>query len=73
MNELIECDWDCLARVERGGSPASGYATASRARLEAMNFILARPNNTLAITGLGRNALIRHQLRLALPPGLLER
>lgn len=65
MNPLMECDWACLAGVERGDDPASAGSAESRARLEAMNFIAARPRNTLVITGLGRDALIRHHYRLA--------
>jgi hypothetical protein len=67
LKDLLQYDWTCLAMVERGESPASSSTAASRVRLEAMNFIVKRPQNKLAITGLGRDALMRQRYGLGLP------
>jgi hypothetical protein len=67
MNEMMQCDWACLARIERGENLTTSFGAASRARLEAIQFIVTRPHNTLAITGLGRNALMRREYRLSPP------
>ncbi len=63
MENMTASDWACLASIERGETPAA----PSRARLEALQFIVTRPHNTVAITGLGRDALIRRQYRLRPP------
>ena len=67
MINMKQCDWVCLARIARGGIDVSSANAPSRARLEAMQYIVVRPRDTLAITGLGRDVLIRRQYGLGPP------
>ena len=67
MESMTASDWACLAGVERGENAAASSHARSRARLEAMQFIVSRPHNSFAITGLGRDALMRKKYCLGLP------
>ena len=64
--ELTEHDWSCLSLVDEGAEVRSSMAPAV-ARLGAMNFIVLRPRNTVVITGLGREALLRRKYSFGLP------
>ena len=66
MIELTEHDWSCLSLVDEGAEVRKSMAPAV-ARLGAMNFIVLRPRNTVVITGLGREALLRRKYRFDLP------
>jgi hypothetical protein len=64
--ELTEHDWSCLNLVDEGAEVRRSMAPAV-ARLGAMNFVVLRPRNTVVITGLGREALLRRKYKFSLP------
>lgn len=67
METMTERDWTCLNNISRGEPAMAASSKGSRRRLEALEFIVTRPHNRYAVTGLGREALIRRKHRLALP------
>lgn len=64
--EMIDHDWSCLCLVDEGGEVRSSMVAAV-ARLAAMNFLCLRPHNTVIITGLGREALLRKRYNFSMP------
>lgn len=67
MDSMTERDWICLSNISRGEATTAALSKVSRRRLEALEFIVTRPRNQFAVTGLGREALIRRKHRLGLP------
>lgn len=67
MDMMTERDWICLSNISRGEPATATLSKVSRRRLEELEFIVMRPHNQFAVTGLGREALIRRKHQLGLP------
>lgn len=63
---MTEQEWNCLSRIDRGELSVPTPADPIE-RLLLLKFIVRRPAQKIAVTGLGREALMRHHYKFSIP------
>lgn len=71
MADMTTLDWKHLMAIADGKSATAASRTC-RKKLMERQYIVPRHNGSLAITGLGRESLLRRKYKLAIPPSELD-
>jgi hypothetical protein len=71
MTDMTPLDWKHLMAIADGKSGA-GASKACHKKLTERQYIVPRHNGSLAVTGLGRESLLRRKYKLAIPPSELD-
>ncbi|MDB5977221.1 MAG: hypothetical protein JWR07_3981 [Nevskia sp.] len=67
MTDMTTLDWKHLMAIADGKS-ATAASKACHKKLTERQYIMPRHNGSLAITGLGRESLLRRKYKLPIPP-----
>ena len=71
MTDMTTLDWKHLTAIA-DGKAGTGASKACHKRLQDRQYVMLRHNGSLAITGLGRESLLRRKYKLAIPPSELD-